>query len=96
MRIALMTLWCAMCGCAAASTTGLAIAVGAVNRANGECYGPCVDGTACNKKTGTCDPIPCRGRCQPNEKCEQRGLFEHCVPAVEVQWDLKPASTATP
>ena len=89
MRLTLL-IWgsCTLCSCAAAATTGIAIGVAAINRANGECYGPCVEGTRCNKATGTCDPIPCRGRCQMNEKCDQNGPLEKCVPAREVQWGL--------
>ncbi len=93
MRIATLTLLCvAMCGCAAATTSAIAVGVGAYNRANGECYGPCIDGTACNKATGTCDPIPCRGRCQTNERCEKSGLLDKCVPAAQVDLNLTPAS----
>ncbi len=77
-------------GCMAASTSVVAVGVGAYNRANGQCFAPCIDGTACNKTTGTCDPIPCRGRCATNEICEPNGLTDRCVPAAKGNLQLVP------
>ncbi|MFO0596645.1 MAG: hypothetical protein U0228_15115 [Myxococcaceae bacterium] len=79
-------------GCAAAGgavanaaiNTAVAGGVSAVRRANGDCYTVCNPGTACNRSTGMCDPIPCRGECAPTEKCEVTYVGEKCVPAKDV------------
>ena len=49
--------------------------------------------TQCNGKTGLYDAIPCRGRCSPHEKCDQTGLFEKCVPDVQVDLHIEQKST---
>ncbi len=71
----------------AAMTTAVAVGAAAVSRAQGKCYAACPDGTQCVEKTGLCEPIPCRGRCATNQRCDQSGPVERCVPAAEV--DLK-------
>lgn len=76
-------------GCAAAGgavataaiNTATAATVSAVRRANGECFTPCNPGTACNPSTGYCDPLPCRGQCRFDEKCEVSPVGDKCVPA---------------
>jgi hypothetical protein len=66
---------------AAGVLVNIAIAATAsgVRRASGDCYTPCVGGTACNPATGYCEPLPCRGLCGPQERCEQTGRAERCV-----------------
>lgn len=77
----------ALSGCAgaavanAAINTATAVTVGAVRRANGECFTPCNPGTSCNPSTGYCDPLPCRGQCRFDEKCEVSPVGDKCVPA---------------
>jgi hypothetical protein len=48
---------------AAAINTALAIGVSAQRRAEGDCYATCAHGTACNPRTGFCEPLPCDSRC---------------------------------
>jgi len=55
------------------------LAMSAVSRSQGGCYAACVPGTACNEKTGYCDPLPCRGECLPHEQCVQEGLTSRCT-----------------
>src|SRR5688572_11913219 len=51
----------------------------AVSRTSGGCYADCPPGTKCNRETGVCDELPCRGRCAHNEHCV-RGI---CQPGPE-------------
>jgi hypothetical protein len=53
------------------AVVGSAVALGAsaVSRASGDCFANCPDGTACNRATGLCDTLPCRGKCSPFEEC---------------------------
>lgn len=91
----------ATCGCAAsgaavataAVNTALAGGVSAYERSQGRCYAACPTGTACEPRTGLCEPLPCRGQCAMNQKCDQTGLVEHCVPAADV--DLKIETSGT-
>jgi hypothetical protein len=64
-----------------ATAVGVALGVGAsaARRAAGECYTPCVPGTACNPQTGLCDPLPCRGQCKSHERCDTSGMFPRCM-----------------
>jgi hypothetical protein len=71
----------------AAVTTAVAVGAAGISRASGGCYASCPVGTRCNESSGLCDPIPCRGTCASNERCDQTGVFERCVPGVVV--DLK-------
>ncbi len=79
-------------GCVAASgavvnaavNTAIGVGVSGVRRAEGDCYTPCNPGTSCNRATGLCDPIPCGGRCNFDEKCESTYVGDKCV-------SLKPA-----
>jgi hypothetical protein len=57
----------------------IAGAVAGVRRSQGDCYSPCAPGTACNNATGFCEPLPCRGLCRPDERCEQLGKVERCI-----------------
>ncbi|MEW5738446.1 MAG: hypothetical protein AB1938_05940 [Myxococcota bacterium] len=76
-----LTSACASSGAAGAVVnTAIAVGVAAARRADGECYTPCNPGTKCNEKTGTCDPLPCGGKCRPDEHCEGTALNERCVP----------------
>jgi hypothetical protein len=63
----------------AAMTTALAGTVAGVRRAEGDCYTACNPGTVCNRKTGTCDALPCRGACMQWERCDESGVFPRCV-----------------
>ena len=60
-------------------TLPVAIAVSAKRHADGECYVSCLPGTRCNRVTGYCDAVPCRGECGPNEHCEESNLSSRCV-----------------
>ncbi len=62
-------------------STAVGIGVAGARRADGDCYTPCVPGTLCNPKTGTCDPLPCRGQCAESERCDESAALPRCVPA---------------
>lgn len=69
-------------GAIASAAVNSAIAVGtaAARREAGECYTVCPDGTSCNRTTGLCEVLPCRGRCMADEECiHQPGGLEQCV-----------------
>jgi hypothetical protein len=70
-------------GCAGVGEAAGAVALGAVvagvRRANGECYTPCNPGFACDKEKGTCEPLPCGGKCNFDQKCEPTPTGEQCV-----------------
>ncbi len=63
----------------AASMTTLAVGAAAVSKASGGCIAICTNGTACNPKSGLCDPLPCRGECGSDEHCEQNFTGSKCV-----------------
>jgi hypothetical protein len=63
----------------AALNTGFALGASAVSRSQGGCYASCPAGTACNKTTGYCDPLPCRGECDPFQECIEEKLVYRCV-----------------
>lgn len=63
----------------AAINTAMAGTASAVRRANGECFTICNPGSKCNNATGMCDPIPCGGRCNFDQKCESTYLGDQCV-----------------
>lgn len=60
----------------AAATTAVAGAVGVARRAAGECYTVCPVGTTCDRSTGYCKEIPCRGQCGYGEYCSAAGRCE--------------------
>jgi len=68
----------------AVSNTAIAAAASGVSRATGDCFASCPDGTSCNRATGLCEALPCRGRCATNERCELNPV-ERCVPLSEVE-----------
>ena len=68
----------------AAINTAIAATASGVRRANGECFTPCTPGTACNKGTGMCDPLPCRGQCGFDQKCESTYVGDRCVSLKDV------------
>jgi hypothetical protein len=88
-RVAVMAVVLSLCGCVAgaagsaainaALNTGVALGASAVSRSQGGCYAACPAGTTCNKATGYCDPIPCRGECDPFEECIEEKLIYRCV-----------------
>lgn len=87
-RRAVMAVVLFLCGCAgpsggallnAAINTGVAVGASAVSRSQGGCYASCPAGTRCNASTGYCDPIPCRGECDPFQECIEDRLTYRCV-----------------
>lgn len=64
----------------AAVITSLAGGYSAIRRANGECYVDCLPGSSCNRTTGLCDPLACRGKCAEGLSCEQTETGSACVP----------------
>ena len=88
-RGVVMAVVLSLCGCVggaaggaalnAALNTGVALGASAVSRSQGGCYAACPAGTTCNKATGYCDPLPCRGECGPFEECIEDKLFYRCV-----------------
>lgn len=74
---------CAAAGAAATSAvinTAVAAGVSGVRRAQGDCFTICNSGTTCNRETGMCDTLPCRGECRFDEKCELTPTGDRCVP----------------
>ncbi|SRR5216684_3001542 len=72
---------------AAAAIVGVTAA--GVSRAMGGCYAGCPPGTFCNNRSGLCDELPCRGRCNPDEHCELTATSSKCVsgrlgPEIEI------------
>lgn len=63
----------------AAFNTGVALGASAISRSQGGCYAACPVGTTCNESTGYCDPLPCRGECDPFEECIETKLTYRCV-----------------
>jgi hypothetical protein len=59
--------------------TGIALGASAISRSQGGCYAACPAGTTCNEATGYCDPLPCRGECDPFEECIEDKLLYQCV-----------------
>lgn len=94
-------------GCVAASgvavinavaNSAIAAAASGVSRATGNCYAACPEGTTCDRSTGLCEALPCRGRCATNERCELNPL-ERCVPLSEVELKINrppPPERVTP
>ncbi|QRK04218.1 hypothetical protein JQX13_28545 [Archangium violaceum] len=87
-RGAVMAVVLSLCGCNgaaggavlnAALNTGIALGASAASRSSGGCYASCPVGTTCNKATGLCDQIPCRGECDPFEECIEERLTYRCV-----------------
>lgn len=60
--------------------TAIAAGVSAQRRAEGACFAVCTNGTACNPRTGFCEPAACGGKCQAWETCvETETGLGHCV-----------------
>lgn len=80
-----------LAGCAAAGgavgsaviNTAVAATVSGVRRAEGDCYTVCTPGTTCNRSTGLCDQLPCRGTCNFDQRCEITPVGEACVSAQQ-------------
>jgi hypothetical protein len=79
LMVSLLALVSTGCRSDAGSALVWGLAASAVSRSQGGCYASCVPGTTCNKKTGYCDPLPCRGECLPHEQCVQEGLTSRCT-----------------
>jgi hypothetical protein len=60
---------------AAAINTAAALGVSAQQRSQGGCYSTCTNGTACNPRTGYCEPISARDVC-----VESEGGAMRCAP----------------
>jgi hypothetical protein len=96
-----------LCACNATATsvagsmvnTSVAAGVAAVRRVEGDCYGPCTPGTACNHVSGLCERAPCGGQCLPGERCEESWVGAvKCVGAGGLAIEravAPPASSAT-
>lgn len=64
----------------AAVNSAIMLGTAAARREAGDCYTVCPDGTSCNRATGLCEEIPCRGRCLADEGCVRPpGGLEQCV-----------------
>jgi hypothetical protein len=72
----------------AAMNTGIALGASAISRSQGGCYAVCPVGTTCNETTGYCDPLPCRGECDPFEQCIEDKLVYRCVARTPDNGDL--------
>ena len=70
-------------GANAVLNTAIGVGAGAVQRARGGCYSACAPGTACNRKTGFCESLPCDGRCRVDEICVPTPTAEQCVPKTQ-------------
>jgi hypothetical protein len=88
MKFPVLVMMLTLSGCAgaaagavanAAINTAVAATASGVRRANGDCFTPCNPGTSCNHGTGLCDPLPCGGRCNFDEKCELTAVGDKCV-----------------
>lgn len=73
----------------AGPTAAVAVASSVTRRLEGDCYVPCLRGTQCNKESGLCDPLPCRGECKENERCDESGFIPRCVPALEIDLQIE-------
>ena len=67
----------------AAVGTALGLAGAGISRASGGCYASCPPGTTCNARTGMCDELPCRDRCNANQVCDLDRAVPTCVSAAE-------------
>lgn len=85
---------------AAIFNTAIAATASGVQRAGGGCYANCPPGTECNRATGLCDELPCRGQCGAGERCDRAGPIDRCVPVrpVDLQIDrpVVPAQATEP
>lgn len=90
-RIAAVLLAVVLGGCGAsggtlvnaAVNTAIGAGASAARREAGHCYTACDEFTRCDRETGYCVPIPCRGQCHAQERCMKDGASERCVPVVE-------------
>ena len=73
----------------AAVMTAIAGTAAVANRAAGNCYAACPNGTTCNTTTGMCDPLPCRGLCAVDEICDPSQMIDRCVKRPAVNLDIK-------
>ncbi|HEX8825293.1 MAG TPA: hypothetical protein VF794_35595 [Archangium sp.] len=79
LAVCLLALVSTSCSSGAGGAVAWGLAMAAVSRSQGGCYASCVPGTVCNKKTGYCDALPCRGECLPHEQCVEEGLSSRCT-----------------
>ncbi len=82
----------------AATMSTAAISAALVERAQGGCIAICTNGTVCNPRSGLCDAAPCRGRCKPDEHCEEAYKGDSCMPRApaSVSAPAKGTQTRTP
>ncbi|MBX7116938.1 MAG: hypothetical protein K1X64_21615 [Myxococcaceae bacterium] len=69
--------------------TAIAGTAAVANRAAGNCYAACPNGTTCNTTTGMCDPLPCRGLCAVDEICDASQMIDRCVKRPAASLDIK-------
>jgi hypothetical protein len=43
------------------------------------CVPECARGERCNLETRTCETLPCGGRCQEGQTCDESGSVPRCV-----------------
>lgn len=75
--------------------TAIAGTAAVANRAAGNCYASCPNGTTCNTTTGMCDPLPCRGLCAVDEICDASQMIDRCVKRPAVNLDIKAVTPGT-
>jgi len=63
----------------ASAITALAVGSAVYERSQGRCIAICTNGTACNGKTGLCEVLPCRGRCDDDQHCQVTFSESKCV-----------------
>ncbi|OJH41522.1 hypothetical protein BON30_11775 [Cystobacter ferrugineus] len=59
--------------------TAVALGASAASRSSGGCYASCPVGTSCDRATGLCEQLPCRGECDPFQECIEERLTYRCV-----------------
>jgi len=79
---------------AAAVMTVIGVGASVAQRKAGGCYADCPPGTTCNRATGYCDELPCRGLCTNGQLCDTSGPLPRCVAGGTV--DLKIDSRKDP
>jgi len=89
-------------GCRSSSTNAgdmvaavvLAATSSAISRAQGDCFALCTAGTFCNRDSGLCEPLPCRGACEADQICVRKGRQEVCEHLKPVDMTVERPSDA--
>ncbi|WNG22872.1 hypothetical protein F0U62_01650 [Cystobacter fuscus] len=100
-RGTVMAVVLSLCGCAGAAgsavlNTAVALGASAASRSSGGCYASCPTGTTCDKATGLCEQLPCRGECDPFQECVEKRLTYRCVARGSANGDLIIKPTQAP